>query len=940
MTDNAVAMTIAEANLADVTIEHEMRTSYLSYAMSVIVSRALPDVRDGLKPVQRRILYAMHDMGIRPGSQHRKSARIVGEVLGKFHPHGDSSVYDALVRMAQQFSMRSPLVDGQGNFGSIDGDPPAAMRYTEARLATVADAMLADIDEQTVDRRPNFDDSMEEPVVLPARLPNLLINGSSGIAVGMATNMPPHCPSEICDAVCLLIDEPDAGVDRLMECVPGPDFPTRAVIRGTEGIRDIYANGRGRVVVEAVTSIEERRNGRQRIVVSELPYQVNKATLVEKIASLVKDKTVTGISEIRDESDRRGIRIVLELARAAQPNVILNNLFRRTQLRATFNAIMLALVDGQPQELSLRSLLTHFIDHRAEVIRRRTEFRLRRAEDRAHIVEGLLNALDAIDRVIELIRGSDTVEAARNALTEQLSLSEQQAQAILDMQLRRLAALERQRLEEELNELRRLIDELRGLLADDERIKQVIKEETVAIKERYGDERRTRIESEAVIQQSERDFIVDENVVVTLSQRGYLKRMPIDTYRTQRRGGKGVKGSDQRDDDTLMQVEVMSTHDRLLFFTNQGRVYPLNVHQAPAETSRSTRGTLLINLIGLQEGERVQTMLPVRHHMAETLFVLATRQGRFKAIETQELENLTSKGMRITLLSPDDEIISVRTATPDSEIITVTQSGQANMFSLSSVRPQKRAASGVVGMRMREPDQMIAMDVSRSPDTDHILMVTEGGHAKATPIKNGRGERLYPLARRGNYGVRAFTVELDPKSRRYSGPIVDARVVDTAAVDGLNGHGVFIISQQGQVTRIDMKEIRVMNTRQARGVIVWKERADQDTVSSIACFRDESAPDPVEIPPQTAEAPEEVKPAAEVTPPQQPTPVAPPTATAEVPVETTSATTVAPVAAPSEPEAAPAQEKPATIAAPTQQPTQQEPEQPAAVKSGPVQLSF
>ena len=559
----------------DIAIEDEMRTSYLSYAMSVIVSRALPDVRDGLKPVQRRILYAMHDMGIRPGSQYRKSARIVGEVLGKFHPHGDSSVYDALVRMAQPFSMRSPLIDGQGNFGSIDGDPPAAMRYTEARLAAIADEMLADIDQQTVNTRDNFDDSLKEPTVLPARLPNLLLNGSSGIAVGMATNMPPHNLGEICDAVCYVIDNPACDVDQLMNIVPGPDFPTAARVRGVAGIRDMYATGRGRIIMEAVTEIEETRQNRQRIVVSELPYQVNKANLVEKIANLVRDKTLVGITEIRDESDRRGIRVVIELSRNAQATVILNNLYKRTALRSSFNAIMLALVDGQPQELSLKDLITHFITHREDVIRRRTEYQLGRARDRAHIVEGLLKALDAIDAIIQTIRNSQDVETARNNLVQEFDLTEIQAQAILDMQLRRLAALEPpaagrgiQRPAEHHQPARRPAAKPAENSAPRSSGKPANSSANTPTPGAPNSMPRK------LQEQSIEQFITQEDVVVTLSQRGYIKRVPISTYRNQRRGGKGVRGANNRDDDVLMQLEVVSTHDQLVVLYEQGACVP------------------------------------------------------------------------------------------------------------------------------------------------------------------------------------------------------------------------------------------------------------------------------------------------------------------------------------------------------------------------------
>ena len=828
-----------DEQLEDVTIEKEMRSSYLSYAMSVIVSRALPDVRDGLKPVHRRILYAMHEMNIRPSGQHRKCARIVGEVLGKFHPHGDGSVYDALVRMAQPFSMRVPLVDGQGNFGSIDGDPAAAMRYTEARMAQMADEMLGDIDEETVDRRANFDDSLEEPVVLPAKMPNLLVNGSTGIAVGMATNMPPHCPAEVCAAICALIDKPDASVDDLMQHIQGPDFPTAGIIRGRKGIRDIYANGRGRVVVEAVTSIEDGRNGRDRIVVTELPYQVNKANLVEKIAGLVKDKTVTGVSEIRDESDRRGIRVVLELSRGAQPRVILNNLYRRTALRTGFSAIMLALVDGQPQELPLRSLLEHFIAHRSEVIRRRSEFRLRRARDRAHILEGLLGALDAIDEIIAAIRGSDDVEEARNTLMEAFNLSERQAQAILDMQLRRLAALERQKLEAEKAELEATIRDLEQLLGDEARVREVIKEETRQMGEKYGGTRRTRIDDEEVTEQSYQDLVVEEDVVITLSQRGYIKRLPVNTYRNQRRGGTGVRAGDSHNADALMQVEVLSTHDRLLFFTNQGRVYPLHVHQLASDSSRQSRGTLAVNLIGLQDSERVQTMLPMRNRDTRPLLILATRQGKVKALELGELDHLTAKGMRVTVLADGDELVAVRAANTEHEILMVTKDGLAITFPVTEVRPQKRGATGMAGMMLRDGDEVVASEIIEDPNDAHIVVVSEGGLAKATPVYNNRGERIYPLSRRRRMGVKTFTAETNRKSRRYTGAVVDARVVSAKAMAGEDGDQVFIISEQGQVTRINLTDIKVMNTRTTRGVIVWRERSADDRVVSMACFKGE-----------------------------------------------------------------------------------------------------
>ena len=831
-------------------IEDEMRESYLSYAMSVIVSRALPDVRDGLKPVQRRILYAMHDMGIRPGSQYRKCARIVGEVLGKFHPHGDASVYDALVRMAQLFSMRAPLIDGQGNFGSVDGDPPAAMRYTEARLAAIADEMLADIDQQTVDYSDNFDDSLREPQVLPARMPNLLVNGSSGIAVGMATNMPPHNLAEIADAVCYLIDHPNCDVDQLMTLVPGPDFPTAARIRGVAGVRDMYATGRGRVIMEAVTNIEETRQNRQRIVITELPYQVNKANLVEKIAGLVRDKTLVGITEIRDESDRRGIRVVIELARNAQATVILNNLYKRTALRSTFNAIMLALVNGQPQELPLKDLLAHFIAHRTEVIRRRTEYQLGRARDRAHIVEGLLKALDAIDAIIETIRGSQDVETARNNLVQQFDLTEVQAQAILDMQLRRLAALERQKLDEEYNDLLATIARLEDLLQNPQKIRAEIKRETREVKRKHGNDRRTVIEGE-VQEQSIEQFIVQEDVVVTLSQRGYIKRVPVSTYRNQKRGGKGVRGASNRDDDAVMQIAVTDTHGQLLFFTNKGRVYPLNVYETPHDAGRTARGTLLVNLVRLQPGEQVQTMLPVRRGDYNNLYIFATRKGRVNALRPGQLQNLRPSGLLAMKILDGDELVAVKPANPEAAIILVSEQGQALMCPVNNgegnnrIPLRNRNASGVRGIDLEGTDRVVAIDVVNNPQDEYLLVVSEKGYGKATPLYN-RSQEKYEYTEQGRGGKGRKTFRVDNKVERPTGPVVDAKIVSAAEMNGEEGHEVFIISARGQVVRINLAEVKVVNTRQTKGVIIWRERGGDDSVVSISCFRanDYSQSDP------------------------------------------------------------------------------------------------
>ena len=711
-----------EGNINPVRIQEEMRTSYLTYAMSVIVSRALPDVRDGLKPVQRRILYAMHEMGIRPNSQHRKCARIAGEVLGKFHPHGESSVYDTLVRMAQPFSMRYPLIDGQGNFGSIDGDPPAAMRYTESRLAPIADELLADIDQNTVDFLGNFDDSIEEPTVLPSRMPNMLVNGATGIAVGMATNIPPHNLGEICDAVCYLVDHPNCTAEDLIKLVPGPDFPTAGIIRGTSGIVETYNTGRGRIVMEAATEIEEVRGGRQRIIVSELPYQVNKAHLVEKIAHLTREKKVDGISDIRDESDRHGMRVVIELRRDAQPNIVLNNLYKHTSLRTAFNSIVLALVDGQPQLLPLKRSLALFIEHRQEVIRRRSEFQLQRARDRDHIVQGLLLALDEIDRIIQLIRDSADVEGARNNLMQQMSLSQVQAQAILDMQLRRLAALERERLEKEHAELLATIATLEELLANPAKILATIKTETRKLKKDFGNPRRTIIYPEEVVEQTAEQFITHQDVMVTLSQRGYIKRVPCDTYKTQHRGGKGVRGMTTREDDALMDLVTVDTHDTLLFFTNRGRVYPIRVFQIPADTSRTTRGTLLINLIPLGRGEQVQAILRTQNPKEGDLLILATSMGEVKALKEGQLSNIQARGLIVMDLEDGDELVGVSPLGDAEDVVMVSELGQAIRFPVIDLAPRSRTAGGVRGMRLKDGDRVVSMNVVTG--NDRLLVVS------------------------------------------------------------------------------------------------------------------------------------------------------------------------------------------------------------------------
>lgn len=808
--------------ISPIRIEDEMRESYLTYAMSVIVSRALPDVRDGLKPVQRRILYAMHEMGIRANSSYKKSARIVGEVLGKYHPHGDSSVYAAMVRMAQDFSMRYPLVDGQGNFGSVDGDPPAAMRYTEARLARIAEQQLTDIDLDTVDFNLNFDDSIQEPQVLPTRLPTLLINGASGIAVGMATSMPPHNLSEICEAITYVINNPTCTSDELLQIVPGPDFPTAGIIKGRSGIVDTYTTGRGRIVMEAATDVEEARNGRQRIIVTELPYQVNKSSLVEKVAQLVRDKRIEGISDIRDESDRKGMRIVIELRRDAQPNITLNNLYRHTQLRESFNSNMLALVNGQPQILPLKRMIELFIQHRQQIIRRRSEFLLQKAKDRDHVVQGLLLALEQMDEVIAIIRSSDDVESARNNLMSTLTLSQIQAQAILDMQLRRLAALERQRLEKEHEELLTEIKRLEELLGDESQILDNVKNETDEIKKQFGNDRRTIIHDDEVQQQSIEQFITHQDVVITMSKRGYIKRVPCDTYRTQHRGGKGVRGMSTRDDDELMDVIISDTHDHILLFTNRGRVYPLRTFAIPSDTSRTTRGTQVINLVPLERGETVQAILPIKDPKADYLMVLVTKKGQVKALRTGELVNIRAKGLIAMNLKSDDELVGVEQVDDSDDIIMVSENGQAMRFSMTTLSPRRRGAGGVRGMRLLSDDNVIS--VGKITDDSKLLIVSTGGYGKVTALEK------YSVHGRGGQGVRTFKVTAK------TGSVASAKIVPTTT-----SQDIFIISSKAQLVRIDLDQIRTSD-RNTSGVILWRDREPDDYIVSIASFaRDEES---------------------------------------------------------------------------------------------------
>jgi DNA gyrase subunit A len=719
-----------------VNIEEEMSSSYLDYAMSVIVSRALPDVRDGLKPVQRRILYAMDELGLTPTSPHKKSARIVGEVLGKYHPHGDAPVYEAMVRMAQDFSMRYVLIDGQGNFGSMDNDPPAAMRYTEARLAPISEPMLVDIDKETVGFRPNFDDSLKEPVVLPTKLPNLLVNGSAGIAVGMATSIPPHNLGEVCDAIAYLIDNPEATVDELTQFVKGPDFPTAGIILGGEGIKNAYATGHGKVVIRAKAVVGDGAGaGRHRIVVTELPYQTNKAALVERIAELVKVRKVEGISGLRDESDRQGMRIVIELKREAQPRQVLNNLYKYTAMQSAFFVNMLALVDGQPRVISLKEALQYFIDFRHQVITRRSKFELKVAKARAHILEGLKIALDNIDKVIATIKKAETVEVARRELMSGFGLSQAQAQAILDMQLRRLANLERKKLLDEYAELLKTISYLEDLLANPRRILVLIKEEVSQLKSRFGDPRRTEISEEEVTEFREEDLIPHQRVVVTLSKRGFVKRVPSRSYRSQHRGGKGIIGMVTREADAVRLLVVADTHDNLLFFTNRGRVFHLKCYEIPADSTRLAKGIALINLFSIADNERVTAMVALPDFKPGAYLLMATSLGEVKKTMVDKFAAVRSSGLISMDLEPGDELVAARLATDKDDVLLVTEGGQSIRFAVAELRAVSRTSGGVRGIRLGSDDRVVAMDIMR-PES-YVLAVTSGGFGKLTE-KSGR----------------------------------------------------------------------------------------------------------------------------------------------------------------------------------------------------------
>jgi DNA gyrase subunit A len=804
-------------NVRGISVEDEMRASYLDYAMSVIVARALPDARDGLKPVHRRILYAMHDMGIQPNSPYKKSARIVGEVLGKYHPHGDASVYDAMARMAQDFSLRYLLVDGQGNFGSVDGDSPAAMRYTEARLAALAETVLRDIDMDTVNWRANFDDSLREPVVLPAMLPNLLVNGTSGIAVGMATNIPPHNLSEIVDAIVYVIDNwerhNEIGLEELMTFVKGPDFPTGGIILGTEGIKQALGTGRGRILLRAKTVIEEMSSSnRFRIIVTEIPYQVNKSSLIERMAELVRNGTLDQISDLRDESDRTGMRILIELKRGAAPKKVRNRLFKHTQLQTTFGVNALALVGNEPITLGLRRALIVYVEHRVEVLTRRTEYQLSKARERAHILEGLRIALQFLDEVIRTIRASDSAEAARGALVSQFGLSEVQAQAILDMQLRRLAALERQRIEDEYLEISARIEYYEDLLAHPAKIRALVREDAVWLKEKFGDERRTSIAADASGDFSEEDLITQDNVFITYSAGAYIKRMPADTFKEQHRGGRGIKGMSTRQEDEVINLIFARTLDHILFFTDKGRVYSSKVYELP-EASRTARGAHMANFLNLQADERVTTMLIVPDFEDAEYVTLITRKGRIKRMELNVFSNVRSTGLIAMNLDDSDSLDWARMTNGDQEFIIVTRNGKALRFHEQNVRSMGRTAAGVMAMRLLGNDEIVSMDVVRAGSD--LLVLHERGWGKRTSLDEFNEKGRYT---QGNWAT-------DHRRLNEIGPIVAARVVEPS-------DQITVMTANGIVLRTSVAGISRMG-RSTRGVRVVNLQ-DGDSVAALA----------------------------------------------------------------------------------------------------------
>lgn len=788
----------------------EMKTSFLEYSMSVIVARALPDVRDGLKPVHRRILYAMNEAGITPNKPHKKSAWTVGEVMGKYHPHGDASIYDAMVRMAQDFSMRLPLIDGHGNFGSIDGDPPAAMRYTESRLTRAAMEMLADLNKETVDVQPNYDESLTEPAVLPSRFPNLLVNGSNGIAVGMATNIPPHNLKEVTDAVCLMIDNPDVTLDDLMRVLPGPDFPTGGIIMGTSGIRDAYETGRGSITVRSKVHVEQRKNGRQRLVVTEIPYQVNKGLLQEKIAQAVNEKKIEGISDMRDESNRKGMRIVIDLKNGAVPQVVLNNLYKRTQLQANFGVIDIALVDGVPRTLSLKEMLHYYIEHQRDVVTRRTKFDLDKALKRVHILEGLLIAVDNIDEIVHIIRSSHDDAEAKSRMHDRFGLDDVQGEAILQMRLRRLTGLAREELVGQIDELHKMIAYYRDLLDHPEKLMGVVKDELRAISDRFADARRTKIEGSDVQDLDVEDLIAEEDMVVTFTHAGYVKRLPVATYRSQHRGGKGMRGLSLKDKDFVEDLFVASTHDYVLFFTNRGKVYRLKVHELPLG-SRTARGSALVNVLNLDEGEHPTAVLSCRDFPPDEYLLFATKQGMVKKTAMSAYDVNRTGGLIAINLKSGDELVNVRRVKPGEKVILCSTNGKAILFDESEIRPMGRNTSGVRGIALKDGAEMLGMEISNG--NGDLVVMTEKGYGKRTPVAE------YTEHKRGGQGVQ--TIAITPKK----GNLVACRVVGPQ-------HELMIVSEEGVMIRLHATDIPKLG-RSTQGVKIMN-LGESDKVAAMA----------------------------------------------------------------------------------------------------------
>ncbi len=799
----------AMGKIEDVDIEEEMKKSYIDYAMSVIVGRALPDVRDGLKPVHRRILYAMYDMGNTNNRPHRKCARIVGEVLGKYHPHGDVAVYDTLVRMAQDFSMRYELIDGHGNFGSIDGDSPAAMRYTEARLSPFAMELLRNIEQNTVEFNPNFDETLKEPEVLPCRVPNLLINGSAGIAVGMTTNIPPHNIGEVIDGINALIDDPEIKDNKLFKFVKGPDFPTGGIIMGKEGIKEAYLKGRGSIILRGSAHIEQTKKNRYRIVITEVPYQVNKAKLTEKIAELVRDKRVDGISDLRDESDRSGMRLVVELKREAPPNVIMNQLFKHSQLQISYGIIMIALVDGVPRTLSLRQILQHYIDYQKEIIIRRTKHELRRAEERSHILEGLIIALDRIDDVIKTIKKAKDVDSARQALIEKFKLTEIQAQAILDMRLQKLTGLEREKIKLENKELKKRIKEFKAILADEKKVLGIVKQELLEAKNKYSDKRRTQIKSSQAELETE-DLIAEEEMVITITHSGYVKRLPVNTYKKQHRGGRGVMGMNLKDNDFVEHLFICSTHDHIFFFSTKGKVYRLKVHELPTG-SRQSKGQAIVNVLPFTQNEMIAAVIAIKNYKDFENLIFVTKNGLVKKTKLEAYRSVRSGGIIAIYLRDDDELIDVKLSNGSDEVIMVTKHGQSIRFSEKDARPMGRNSMGVKGISLKDGDKVLGFDIFRK-DCD-LLVITEKGYGKRTPLSK------YTLQKRGGKGIKTL------KMSKSKGNVIGAKVVNS-------NHEIMLISNEGIILRVPISGISSMG-RNTQGVRIMNLKG-KDNVSSIA----------------------------------------------------------------------------------------------------------